>query len=587
MKSRKSTGSKNHVRISDVVYNYTHINNSRKKTTSIKVIGIDTEADDKGRCFLIATSEFDFWEPHETFTKFFSRRYRGCNFVSYNLKYDEGAILQVLDMESLEELRIEGKCEFEGYVIKSIPSKMLSVRRGKNTVHIYDMYNFYGGSLNYNAKKYLGEEKEDIDTKTFTSDIIKRRYCEIAWYCIKDAVLVEKLGNLIISKFEKFGVYPQKLYSTAYISYQYFQKSCNYITVKRFWEEDKKLIQYAMYSYNGGKFEVTEKGTGHYYEYDIVSAYPYEIANLIDISNSRVVWSNKYRRFATYGFIYCKMKIPDNVYSPVPIKYGTVNIYPTGEIETYITKSEYEYLINQGVDITIINAVWMHIDKKIYPYKKEIEKLVRMKQNIDKEKDALDYHTIKIFLNSLYGKMVQLIKMKKNYIASNCWNPIYASIITANCRLKVTSMQQMFPDIIAVHTDSLISKSELPIECGRNLGQWDFEVSGQGYIVGSGIYQIGDKTKFRGFRMKNSLIELMNCRKKYIELESVRPYTWKEVVFHNWEKEMINRFSKVEKKLNINFDKKRIWLNDYKYFNEIFLRNVESLPLDAGLLRLL
>jgi len=383
---------------SKIIYRCSRFSRRKLPDKSIEVIGLDTEAYKTGRCFMLATSLQDTFHPDEFPQCFFNRKYRGSNFVTYNLSYDEGALLQRLPTAVLNRLREGERVEHRGFYYHVIPKKCLTVSRNRNTIHVWDIYNFYTGSLNYNAETYLGESKQKIETVEFTPAYVKKHYNTIAKYCIWDAVLVKRLADLLISKFEKYGVYPRKLYSTAYMSYQYFRSETAYVTVKRYWDSDKKVIYYAMCSYNGGKFEVTEKGTGHFYEYDIISAYPYEIANLIDITGSRVVYSDKYRSAARYGFIECNIKIPVETYSPIALKYHGVNIYPAGVIHKVITKNEYDYLIRQGSDITILSGVWLHCDRVTYPYRREIKKLVALKQQYKKSGDQLDYHTMKIFL---------------------------------------------------------------------------------------------------------------------------------------------------------------------------------------------
>jgi hypothetical protein len=564
--------------ISNIRYRCPRYIKNTYKRNSIDVIGIDTEAYDNGECFLICTSNWHIWTMEEFPHCLFSREYRGKNFVAYNLKYDEGALIQFLPLDNLRELREEGVTKWTDYIVSLIPRKCLSIRKGKNTATFYDMYNFYTGSLDYNAKKYLGEQKNEIETKSFSKAYVESHYATICAYCIQDAILVQKLGKLLIRKFEDFGVYPRKLYSTAYISYQYFRQNCNYVTVQRFWEEDKKLLDFSLKAYNGGKFEVTEKGCGYYYEYDIVSAYPYEIANLIDIKNARIVWSKQYRRYAKYGFIHVRMKIPSTTYSPVAIQTQNVNIYPVGEVEKVITKTEYDYLVSYGVDITIIDAVWLHIDSVTFPYRDEIEKLTALKHQFKREHNDLDYHTIKIIMNSLYGKFCQLIE-KDTYIqASACWNPIYAAVITANVRTRVTELQQIHPEIIAVHTDSVISTNEIDFGQPDELGNMIYELEGEGVIIGSGLYQIGDKNKTRGFHLDNDLLQKIDTASKYIRIEDIKANTWREVVFHNWNIDRINRFETVTKKIAVDFDHKRYWINDYTKFSDMAKRKVKSLP---------
>lgn len=556
---------------------------SSSKQKSIRVIGFDTESYDDGSCFMYATSLGDIWSPDDFPACLFSRRYESQHFVCYNLAYDEGSIVQFLPIANLNELWRSGKTVYNEYTVKIIPRKMLSITRKKKTATFWDMLNFFGGSLDNNAKKYLGKHKKEIETKTFTKKFVEKNFDRIGEYCVYDAVLVQELGELIIKKFEQFGINPRRLYSTAYISYTYFRKNCNYITVKRFWNEDKKLLDYALMSYNGGKFEVTEKGTGMFYEYDIVSAYPYEIANLIDLTYARVYWQREIIHDAQYAFLNVIVDIPIDVHSPIAVKKKSVNTYPCGKFNKVITLSEYNYLVSHNVNVEIINAVWLCISKPSYPYRQRITELVKLKQQYKHEGNELDEHTVKIFLNSLYGKFCQIIHTHDEHIASTCWNPIYASIITANTRVKVTQYQQLHPEIIAVHTDSLISKKKLNFSDSDRLGDFTPKKSGHGVMLGTGIYQIGDKTKFRGFESKTKLSDMINVDSSVIKIDSLRKYGWRECIFHNWGKEYINRFVPDIKELTCNFDTKRLWDDDYRSFIEVNQRNVFSLPLFVDL----
>lgn len=549
-----------------------------KHNKSLEVIGLDTEAYTSGVCFMLATSLSDVFQPYEVPACFFTRKYRGKNLVCYNLKYDSGALLQCLTPDQLKELQQNDEVKHGQYTFKVIANKCLSIRKGKNTVHIYDILNFYNMGLERAAQKFLGKGKINIATKRFTKRYVKDNWKSLSEYCIKDAVLVKELTDVLIAMFESFGVYPQKLYSVAYVSYQYFTSKCAHIHVKRFWDKYKPLLDYAMRSYNGGKFEVTVKGTGYLYEYDIVSAYPFEIANLVDIRDARVIKSHQYRNDALYGFLKCNIKIPYNVSSPVALKRGVVNIYPIGEYQKVITKVEYDYLIKYGCDITILKAYWLVKQSITYPYKYEVEKLMKLKNEFKRIGQAMKYHTVKIFLNSFYGKFVQLIEKDGTYKAGGSWNPIYGSIITSNCRVKISEVQQLNKSVIAVHTDSVISTKPLKYPVSGILGNLIFETEGNGVVLGSGIYQVGTKSKIRGFDTHSNLLKMLPDKGKTMDISKVRPYTWREIAHRNMEFDRINRFENMERYLRVNFDSKRIWLNDYKTFKEVRKRNVESVP---------
>jgi hypothetical protein len=569
-----------------VKYEGRKFTSNKKSNISIKTIGFDTEADRSGKCFMACTSLGDVWGAEQMPECFFVRKYQGAHFVSYNLKYDESAILQKLPLGILQELRENGKVEYEGFQYNYINYKFLSIRHNHTTVTFYDLYNFYGGSLNYNAEKYLDKKKIDIDPKLFTKTYIKKHWNEIALYCVEDAKLVQLLCERLIDTFEHYGVYPKKLYSTAYVSYQFFRENTNYVTVYDLWEKHKDVLDYATQSYNGGKFEVTTKGSGYFYEYDIVSAYPYEIANLVNITEGRIIWSNRYQKSAHYGFILCNMDIPGNVFSPIAYKIGELCTYPIGQFTKVITKSEYEYLKGLGCKLSIINACWIFCKNETKPYESLIKMLVKEKQKYKKDKASLEYHTVKIFLNSLYGKMVQLIPAKGYWKASSCWNPIYGSIITANTRIKVSAMQQKYDDVIAVHTDSIITLNPHNIPKTDVLGEFSFDSEGDGILLGCGVYQIGNTSKIRGFQTKIPMWYLFNTDKQTIKVDQVHVTSWREAAWRGYNTDRINKFETVPKDLKLDFDAKRIWLDEYKSFRDVQSRFIHSEPIDIDLLRL-
>lgn len=558
----------------------------KTKEKSISVIGIDTEADRYGQCFMIATSWGDVFRWEEFPGCMFGRKYRNCTFVAYNLKYDSGHFISWLPQDNIYELWKNGSTSYECYKIKAIRYKMLRITRNKkDSITFYDMYNFYQGAgkkgksdLNSVAENILGEKKIDIETKKFTRKYIRGNWDKIGKYCIQDAVLVEKLGNRIIKQFEEWGVKPKALYSTAYVSFQYFYSHTKYVTVRRFWDKHRMLLDYAMQSYAGGKFEVTRKGRDYYYEYDIVSAYPYEIANLTDISTAKVVYNECYEPDAVYSFLKCLIEIPIEVFSPVPLKWGAANIFPVGRVVKVITKNEYEYLLSVGCKIYVVDAYHLFTRSKIKPYRDEILKLFEFKKKYKKSNNKLLYHTIKILLNSLYGKMVQKIPTETGWKCSTCWNPIYAAVITANTRIMVTKMQQQYPSVVAVHTDSVITSKKLDIPIGKELGNWDFDAEGEGIIIGSGVYQVGEKSKYRGFHTTIPLLELTKINRSRRRIYGSKSLTWREVAFHGWDPAKINLFTADDKWFNVRFDKKRLWINDYKTFAQAHKRTCKSVP---------
>ena len=344
---------------SDIRYRYS-IRKPQDTDRRMEVLGIDSESDNKGRPFIFAISDGTMATPDNLFEKLFQHKYRGIKFVCYNLKYDEGSILQQFPADILQELRKKNKTEYNGYSIRTIPKKELVITdiKQKHSIAFYDIAQFYGTSLNNAALYYLGKEKQEMPTKTFTQEYIKKYWYKIADYCLCDAKLTKELADYFIDMLNnEFKIYPQKLYSTGYIAGLHFARTCGIQDVRRYYRYYPECLNYAYQSYAGGKFETYQRGFGNFYQYDINSAYPYEISQLQDIKMSKVFKSVDYQKDAIYGFIKCRL-ILSNDYSPIPLKINNLNRYPIGSFSKIITKAEYDYLISRGDKIQIIKSYY-------------------------------------------------------------------------------------------------------------------------------------------------------------------------------------------------------------------------------------
>lgn len=543
-----------------------------------KLIGIDSEAYGvsgdghvRGEPFMFCTSVGDVFRPDDIPDMLFTPRYNYANFMVYNLKYDSGAFLYHLPVSHLRELRVEGSTFYLGRKYDYIPHKLLRLKEGKVSVCFWDISQFYKMSLDNAAKRYLGRQKIDIRTKTFSPKYVKRFWKYIAKYCVMDAKLTEELGKYLVDKLIEFGITPTTLYSCASVSFTYFCANANVITSWKLWHEDRTALALASDAYEGGKFEVTTRG--HFeqaWEYDLTSAYPYEIANLVDIDHARVVHSKTYQPDAIYGFVRCRINNPSGVHLPCGIMRNGVRVYPAGHYYLTITKEEYEYLCELNIETEIIQGVWFHVRRKRYPYRSTIMGLFDIKSKY-KGNDAMLYYVSKVVMNGFYGKCVQCIEQPNGKVAIGAgWNPVYGSVITANTRIKVTKMQNMLgDDCLAVHTDSVMSKRKLGKSFVRGgLGQFE-EVegaSGEGVIIACGMYQIGRANAFKGFKPRKGEtwfnILTRYRKRKSIPYKQLHVESWLEAMSKGHEPTAINVFENSVKMVDLNCDSKRIWSGD-------------------------
>lgn len=535
------------------------------------ILGIDSESYTTGEPFMFCVSNGDILYPGDIPEIFFTSEYENANFMIYNIKYDSGALLYHLPRHLMHTLWKYGEVDDGEFYYKYIPHKMLSIGKGNNPVNrkkvcFWDIQQFFHMSLDNAAHKYLNKRKMEIRTKKFSVKYVNRFWNYIARYCIIDAKLTEELGRYLVDKLDEFGITASSLYSCASISFKYFCDNSDVVTAWRFWKTRKELLGYACDSYEGGKFEMTRRGSFYGYEYDLTSAYPYEIQNLVDVSEAQVEKSSVYRPDAVYGFIRCYIDNREYRHLPCGIKIKNTRVYPAGRYFLTITKAEFEYMRSIGTPVEIVSAYWLFVDKIRYPYRKPIASLFRIKQNV-KGKDIMLYNISKTVMNSFYGKTAQCIETPEGKILPGPgWNPVYASIITANTRIQVTKMQNFLKEnCLAVHTDSVITDTPLPPDMGPGgLGKFEYVCDGEAVTIASGMYQIGDICASRGFIFDKGdtwkTILAKNSRKSKIAYKQLHVESWLEAMSKNHVKNKINIFENVKKEIDLNCDIKMSWL---------------------------
>ncbi|GAI64657.1 unnamed protein product, partial [marine sediment metagenome] len=73
--------------------------------------------------------------------------------------------------------------------------------------------------------------------------------------------------------------------------------------------------------------------------------------------------------------------------------------------------------------------------------------------------------------------------------------------------------------------------------------------------------------------------EILKGAGKQLKLSYLHAYTWREVAHRGWSTDKINLFADIPKSINVNFDQKRLWIDDWIDWQDVLKRNVESLPI--------
>ena len=528
---------------------------------------------------------------------------RNTYFIAYNLKFDASVILKCMDETTLEKFYYglddqKYNIKIDGIEITYLHKKCLTMKKGNHVIKIYDALQFFIGAgkdgsskLDEVAKAYLGDQKEyngKYKNKQFPDYLDKEpeELNEIINYCIKDCILTKALMDIWIDAFYKnFNFYPTAYYSAGYISSQYLKTQLKEFTCFR---KVPFIVQSLAYnSYFGGRFEITERGSfKNIHHYDINSAYPYAMTLLPDFNHGKWIKINSLSEFKKYsknvGFFKINVTVNESLISPFLFRniYGQI-IAPRGEFTTTITSFEldkalkyYDFTLNKIIGYSFIPEL---------KTKSDFNKLVSgMYQARLKQKNQGQKYVYKVLINSLYGKFAQAKPKPKNL-----FNPVMCSAITGYCRsMLIDAVKDNKDDIIMFATDGIFSKKKLNLDVPENkvLGKWDYTKHPNFILIMAGIYSYNSEKKkkmqthSRGFglrvfdeKKKELHFDLSDYKLKLIDnkyvyhLYNIRPVAISQsVIQHAYSKNDISKMDYVEKKIDINGDKKRMWLDYLK-----------------------
>lgn len=578
-----------------------------------------------------------------------------------------------------------------------IKSKMLAIefytvpegcrKKRKFDFLFYDIAQFYGHkSLDSCAKKYLKKQKEDYGgwvnkVKRVQNNLmprgelmgyLDRNWIKVGEYCKLDAELTLELTYCMKKGFEDAGVPFKKPLSQASIAGAYIDFWCRPPKpkpeepkkeqrepeeLKGEQRDPKKLIRgypkifegtieefhnLAEHSYRGGMFENYQRGLikEPLYDYDINSAYPFEMTKLPHWGNGRFMECSEpsSMEVTEYGWYLCEFDCP---YIPFADTLNTYTIeflfknfhkefntgveyndeitalddntalnemavsnprilYPTGVRRQVVTKIEYDFMKRHNFYCEFLSGFeWLE-------YKDKYESPFAWVENMFKErlfykyvtKEDMKQYSLKITLNSTYGKTAQQRPFKGKFT-----NFFYASYITAGVRLRLAEIVHKYREhVIYVATDGICLTCEVPeLEIDdQKLGAWGLTEYAGGVFIGSGMrqmfYKKPDKqgNKFETFargltndRNYNLLADIKkNKNEKYIYSTKRRPLHLGECVAHSRSRglEDINLFVEVIKRVDVNTDKKHIWSKEYENFGDLLKNRTYAKPPKVNML---
>jgi hypothetical protein len=202
--------------------------------------------------------------------------------------------------------------------------------------------------------------------------------------------------------------------------------------------------------------------------------------------------------------------------------------------------------------------------------------------------------TIKIILNSIYGKTAQKKRISRNYVVmGNLFCPVIASHVTGFTRAQLFSAihtHDLEHDLVAYATDSITTRKQMDSSfASDNLGEMKLaNQANDMFMILNGMTRTNSKWKLRGVGIdtaKSMPIEHVNTAETsdgrvVIVLQRLRPQRLKSAILRGRIKD-IGKFLIYTKEINLNADVKRFWLGMLKSIHDD--RCFNSVPLDVNL----
>ncbi len=323
-------------------------------------------------------------------------------------------------------------------------------------------------------------------------------------YCRRDTEIVFKFAEEMGKRYKKLGAdVKNTLPSSAFDLYK--REYCP-VDLTRPRPEICDLLMGAAF---GGRTEIFKTGllTGPIDCYDVNSLYPSVMRN----HEYPLPESGRFSKKLDLGgeFIAAvDIKYPEIYIPGLPLRHDGKMIFPAGRFSGTWTAPELRQAEKDGAKIEKVKWVYNY-SQKCRPFEKWVDKIYSLRKSAT---DELMKYTLKLFLNSVFGKMteagkLQIYKKRKRTDLEN--RPDHANIVlgvytTAYGRLRLLSeIRGREREICYTDTDSIFLRDHPPLATGQELGEWKHEGKfGLAEFVLPKFYMTVDAAGKRKFKSK-------------------------------------------------------------------------------------
>jgi hypothetical protein len=428
-------------------------------------------------------------------------------YVAYFFDYDVTMMLKSLPKDRVErifnrQLRQQNgrilPVDYGRYSFDYLPHKEFKVRKdGGPWFIVSDVGQFFQTSFLKTLEKWqIGteEEREMIRKgKSMRADFTGVTD-EIRAYNALEILLLQQLMSEFRAVCVDTGYIPRKWQGPGYLAsamLDYHGVPKRKDTPIMMNDDFRKLANDAYY---GGRFETTACGPirGPVYQYDINSAYPSILRQLPCLTHGswRRIRQLPDRGEIWFGQVYFYHSTQRSLYN-LPIRDKLGNIFYPREGNGVYWSTELERARESGTQYSF-NTGWVyepHCNCRWFDF---IDDYYAKRLALGKSTKGM---VLKLAGNSIYGKLAQSIGYAPYA------NPVWAGLITAGCREKITEAVALAPkSTYMIATDGIFCGEQLDLPVSKDLGEWEETTHKDGiFIVQPGIYYLpGGDVKTRG-----------------------------------------------------------------------------------------
>lgn len=418
--------------------------------------------------------------------------------VIYGGSYDINMILRDVPREELQVLWRTGKLYWKTYRILWATRKKFTVQsitRGRvvKTFVLWDVIGYFQSTFVVACQKWLGDLDvlKDIQSmkeqrSSFRSEDIK----EIIEYNRKECVLLVMLVDRLFASLDEAAIELSRYDGAGSIAAAILKK---YNIKKYKGTIPSHVNRWAQYAYSGGRIEAVKCGTTtrrtKIWRDDINSAYPSACLSLPSYVGATwqtsKEWDGSNNSLAHVRFHF-RAQAP---FYPLWYRDDKGGIcYPRNGEGIYWgaeVANLYRYY-QEGEDFEIVDALNCTIKDKTKPF--ECIKLLYEIRKGFKKKGSMASESLKLGLNSIYGKLVQQAGYRNGRIPTY-HQLLWGGQITAFTRAKLFEAAMQNPtSVISFATDAVFTTTELNLATTPELGDWSCDVFQGITVVQAGVY---------------------------------------------------------------------------------------------------